>query len=536
MSERKRAALYARYSTANQSERSCEDQLRVCREFARRNGYAVEKEFSDSAASGGSAFGRPGYAALQEFAESDGCDAIIVEQLDRLSRDMEDLAGLAKRMQFRNVRLIEVHGGEASTITVGLRGIVGQLFREDGIHKTRRGMQGRVKDGLSAGGKAYGYRPVLGQPGELVIDEAEAAVVRRIFSEFIAGRTGKAIAKRLNEDGIPAPRGSSWANNTITGNKKRQSGIVQNELYCGLRIWNKVRMVKDPETGKRISRPNPESEWQKVEVPHLAIIDRETFDKARERKAASEARYGTGERAPRVHHLLSGILRCGCCGKGMSIQGKMGGRRRVRCTDADNGGLCENKRPYYLDEIKATVIQHLRDWLADPEGVKDYVEGYVEEWKRLASEATRDRDQLGRKLANTEASIATLVDALADGGMPADIIAPKLRKLEAERQDLKARLAMAEEAVPKIAPHQTLVQQYLKTMDKLAANMEALREDQPEAFEAVQKLIGRVSVLPGNPANIRVEGRIMALIEPKKNKPALARPTLVALSGSGRGS
>jgi DNA invertase Pin-like site-specific DNA recombinase len=489
------------------------------------------KEFSDSAASGGSVFGRPGFAALEEFAASGECDAIIVEQLDRLSRDMEDLAGFAKRMQFRNVRLIEVHGGEASTVTVGLRGIVGQLFREDTIHKTRRGMQERVKDGMSAGGRAYGYRPVHGKTGELEIVEAEAAVVRRIFKEYIAGLSAKAIAKGLNEDGIPAPRGSSWANNTITGNANRKCGIVQNELYCGYRVWNKVRMVRDLSSGKRISRPNPPELWHRVEVPHLAIIDADTFAKAQSRKAESAQRHAKGERAPRVKHLLSDLLKCDSCGKGMSIQGKMGGRRRVRCTNADNGGLCTNRKPYYLDEIISTVVGNLRDWLADPQGVKDYVEAYLDEWRAAALQAVRERDQVARKLANAEQGLSRLVDALAAGTLPPDVVAPKARELEAERASLKERLAMAEEAVPKITPHPGLVQQYWKTMDELAENLEALRDEGPEAFEAVQKLVGLVSVSPGNPAIIKVEGRIMALIEQKKN--AKPRKLLGVVAGEG---
>jgi site-specific DNA recombinase len=100
-------------------------------------------------------------------------------------------------------------------------------------------------------------RAVPGKPGELSIDEAEAAIVRRIFAEFIAGRTPRAIAAALNADGVPPPRGERWNASTINGNTARGHGMLLNALYAGTIVWNKVRMIKDPATGKRVSRPNP---------------------------------------------------------------------------------------------------------------------------------------------------------------------------------------------------------------------------------------------------------------------------------------
>ena len=85
---------------------------------------------------------------------------------------------------------------------VGLRGLVGQLYREDNAHKVRRGLAGRVKQGLSAGGLTYGYTPAPGRNGERVIVEAEAQVVRRIFQEYVDGRTPREIARDLNGDRI----------------------------------------------------------------------------------------------------------------------------------------------------------------------------------------------------------------------------------------------------------------------------------------------------------------------------------------------
>ena len=85
---------------------------------------------------------------------------VIVEALDRLSRDMEDLAGIHKRLSFLGIEIRAVHEGVVNTVLVGLRGLVGQLYREDNAHKIRRGQAGRVGQGLNAGGLTYGYAPI----------------------------------------------------------------------------------------------------------------------------------------------------------------------------------------------------------------------------------------------------------------------------------------------------------------------------------------------------------------------------------------
>jgi site-specific DNA recombinase len=190
-------------------------------------------------------------------AKSGAFDVVVVEALDRLSRDMEDLAGIHRRLTYRGIQISAVHEGVVNTVLVGLRGLVGQLYREDGATKVRRGMTGRVRAGLSGGGITYGYSDVPGEPGKRTIVETQAEIVRRIFSEYVAGRTPRAIAHDLNRDNLPPPRGRQWNASTINGSSERGTGIIRCELYVGRLVWNKVRMIKDPDTGKRVSRPTP---------------------------------------------------------------------------------------------------------------------------------------------------------------------------------------------------------------------------------------------------------------------------------------
>jgi site-specific DNA recombinase len=83
---------------------------------------------------------------------------------------------------------------------------MGEMYIENLALHTRRGMEGVIRSGRHPGGRAYGYLPVAGKPGELQIVEAEAEVVRSIFDAYVAGKTPRAIAADLNSRSIPAPR------------------------------------------------------------------------------------------------------------------------------------------------------------------------------------------------------------------------------------------------------------------------------------------------------------------------------------------
>ena len=97
--------------------------------------------------------------------------------------------------------------------------------------------------------------------GERAINEAEAAVIRRIFTMAAEGASPIAIAKTLNGAKIPGPNGRAWQDTTIRGHAERGTGILRNELYTGVQVWNRMHYIKDPATGKRVSRMNPTTEW-----------------------------------------------------------------------------------------------------------------------------------------------------------------------------------------------------------------------------------------------------------------------------------
>src|SRR5690606_31993346 len=126
-------------------------------------------------------------------------------------------------------------------------------------------------------------------------------------------------AKALNAEGIPSPRGGKWNSSTLNGSRSRANGVLQNRQYIGEIVWNRQRFIKNPATGKRVSRINPESEWQHSEAPHLAIIDRTVFGLAVARKVERSA--DRGPVAAKARHILSGLTKCGCCGASYTVIG-----------------------------------------------------------------------------------------------------------------------------------------------------------------------------------------------------------------------
>ncbi|MEL6280949.1 MAG: recombinase family protein, partial [Pseudomonadota bacterium] len=308
-----RVAVYARYSSDQQSAHSIEDQFRLCREEIARRGGQVVETYADYAISGGSLRNRPGIQELLADARNSGFDLVVAEALDRLSRDQEDIAAIFKRLRHFEIGLSTLAEGEISELHVGLKGTMNALFLKDLAQKTWRGQRGRVEHGCAGGGASYGYRVVRrlladGTPvrGEREVDADEAAIVQRIFEEYASGLTARRIAAGLNAETIPGPRGGLWNASTINGSRQRRNGILNNELYVGRLVWNRQRFLKDPETGRRVSRPNPEGEWVIVNTPELRVIDDELWERVQSLKAryASQA----GNKRQTKKRLLSGLV------------------------------------------------------------------------------------------------------------------------------------------------------------------------------------------------------------------------------------
>ncbi len=500
-----RAAIYARYSSDLQTDRSIEDQFGLCRSFAAREGLAIVRTFDDRARSGASIMGRDGLMALMDAARDRLFDVVVVEALDRISRDQEDLAGIYKRLSFLGIEIRAVHDGRADAVQIGIRGLVGALYLQDLAHKIRRGMTGRVAEGASPGGKAYGYEPVPGEAGSLRIVEHEADVVRRIFQLYRDGHSPRDIAGRLNVEGVPAPRGSYWQASTINGSKQRLNGILQNPLYRGRLTWNRIHMIKDPDTGRRISRLNPKSEWKTVEVPHLRIVDEEAFDDVAAVKAASPDH----RKSIKAKRLLSGLLRCGACGAGMSIQGKMGRVTRIVCTRAKESRTCDNHRPYTLDDIEAAVLVGLKTKILTPKAVEYLIWTYNNKEKARHASSGAARAKMENRLASLEREFQRATDLAIKGILSDDEARSRLSALRSEKAEIADAIAAMPENPVVVSFMPAAVAEYRALVERLDV---ALRDGSPDAAAVsadIRKMVKTVTVHPtgsGLPPEIEISG------------------------------
>jgi site-specific DNA recombinase len=537
-----RVAIYARYSSDLSRDASIEDQVRLCRTYARRVDWIVDSVFEDRAISGASAF-RPAYQALLNAVHEGTIDIVLAEALDRLSRDQEDVAALFKRLRFLGVKLVTVSEGDIGDLHIGLKGAMNALYLKDLADKTRRGLEGRVRAGRSGGGLCYGYEVVPGEErGGRRIDSQEAEVVRRVFREFASGRSPKAIARRLNADGIPGPRGTLWRDSAIRGHRVRGTGLLNNELYIGRLVWNRLRYVKDPGSGRRVSRRNPPESWIIEDVPHLRIVDDALWERVKTRQGAIGA-------DPRVEaikktrfwerrrpvHLLTGRAFCSACGGTFAAVG----RDYLACSNARKLATCNQRKGLRRAVVEDLVLTFVRDHLMQPDAVKAFISAYHQEINAGRDEEEAQRARLARELATIGSKLDGLYDAVADGLRTPGLLA-KIEALEADKHRLEGTLAQP--APSPVRLHPNLAEVYRKQVSALAESLsDPLIRD--EAIAILRNLVARVDFREdGDSWHLDLYGDITTLIAlgmggqgkaPQPGIPAGALSSAKVVAGAG---
>lgn len=340
------AAIYARYSTDEQRATSIEDQVRRCREIAAKHGYEVAEEhvFSDAAVSGSASAidKRADYARLVAAWDANRFDAIIVDEVSRLARDVLELAKLQLKIANSGVRLLSADGLDSSNsdwqLLFGIKGAIGHHFLEETRHRVIRGMYGQLTRGFMIAYPAFGYQleRVYGDKGELLgtrwrINEKEAEVVRDIFAMRYEGRTYGAIAAGLNRRGVPLRR--KRRNNRVGGfwRPSRIFNLVQNPTYRGVFVWNGSAFKR-----AKAKRENREVTTKQFLRPELRIVTDEVWFACNARQRDRPLRGGG-------RHPLAGLVTCGRCGATLAVsvqktQTKTKGTRKDEKSDPTERG------------------------------------------------------------------------------------------------------------------------------------------------------------------------------------------------------
>ncbi len=509
-----RVAIYGRYSSENQSEKSIDDQIRVCRNYVKEHGMECEEKhvYVDEAVSG-SIVNRPGLLALEAAMENREFAAVVVDDLSRLSRSNHQMLTLVMKFNYHQVKIISVSDNittddDNAKLGIHVRGFINELYLDDLRKKTMRGLEGQKLRGYSTGEKVYGYRsePVgelklnkKGQPKHegMVhkIEPEEADVVRRIFREFISGRSICKIVKDLNTEKIPTKKGLSGGWNVST-----VSRILKNEKYAGNWTWRKSKCVRDPLTGKARQVSRPEDERIPVFREDLVIIDEDTWSRAERRweeiDGARPVKRGFQKKTKQrsyVHasppHLFAGLMRCACCkGSILLVSGKGGGY--YGCYNATRK-TCDNNLLVPRKKLEQVILEELKKKILTPENV-EYVYKNVE---KIAAQGLNEVPELlRRKKAQVEKvamEIRNYLDFIKVGNL-SRAVSEALKDAEAREGDLRQEISSMEfqkEKTFKAPPREWIDYRLERLYETLTRNTSA-------AAIALKELLGTIELEP----------------------------------------
>ncbi len=492
-----RTLIYARYSSQLQDVRSIGDQIAGCRDRCDREGWTVVDVFSDAAISGAAGIEttqRPGLHAMLARVERGGIDQVLVDSTSRLARDIGDAHQIRKRVVYAGARIFSLADGEIDAFKGAIKGLIDEQQRVELGHNIRRAQRGRVTEGRTAGGIAYGYRKVIrldakGEPirGLREIDPDQAAIVLRAYRDYAAGRSPRAIVTELNAEGVPPPKRGIWRPSTLIAHRSHGLSILTNPIYVGRILYGRTRMALDPQTRQRRVRKGEHGVHEGA-APHLRIIDDDLWHAVQEqldRRATTRP-----ERQRRPKHMLSGLGVCGVCGcSWVKTRATTWG-----CGGLEAGGACTNRRSIKAIEYEQRVLAELKAEMLAPDVVSAYLREYHRAHAHQTAEVGRDRGRIERQLVDATRKVDRMVTMLAEGGSEFAELRAVLIAARDERDRLARELAGLD-AMPVLTLHPGLADRYRQEVEELERSL-ASEETRLEAVPRLRGLIERIVVTP----------------------------------------
>ena len=347
-----RVAIYARYSTDLQNPTSLDDQIRLC-EGRVKEGEQIVARYADAGVSHADMEKRHQFKLLRAAIRNRYIDVVVCERFDRLSRSIHGSAEFYHFAQHHQVDIRTLDRDRLTLIDFGFTSLMGASEIEILKDRIFRGQVGASLRGKKIA-RTYGYvaAPIISSDGRVEkgnrkLHPEQAAVVRRIFDEFNSGHSLARIARTLNKENIPSPMRKLWSPMQISRRTNSactsaaapdylRVGILSNEMYIGKVVWNRIRSVKNYSTGVTQYIIKPKSEWTSVNMPHLRIIDDDTWYAAQERLRARENVYRCPSFYKRKEPMLSFQINCPNCGSNLISAGRFD----LICLKSKKFGVC----------------------------------------------------------------------------------------------------------------------------------------------------------------------------------------------------
>ena len=442
------AALYARVSSDRQDvDLSVSAQLRALKDYARANGYSVARQYVDEAESGRVA-DRPQFREMIEEGSKPNApfEVILVWKFSRFTRKREHAVAFKSMLRRKGIRVVSIteHADDSPTgkLMEAIIESVDEFYSENLAQAVVRGMREAASRGFFLGSKApFGYRRVKVSDGmkerpTLEVDPATAPVVKEIFESSLSGYGLKEICRTLNDRGI-TNRGKRWYKGGL-------HYLLTNEAYTGTAVWGRTTKVEKAQDPVRV-----EGAWP-------ALVSRDLFD------AVQQA---MRDRAPKVQRpgrvgskfLLSGLLKCGVCGRPYSGQGAKSGQFAYYVCGTlfrEGAGTCSAR---YLNapRVEDFIVEKIRERILTEETIVELVTLVAEEIDAMAGELSGRLEVIEAELRDVRKRLERLYEALETSELTLEVLSPRIfslrhreEQLEAAREDALSQLEQRRVELP----------------------------------------------------------------------------------------
>ena len=287
---------------------------------------------------------------------------------------------------------------------------------------------------------------------KLEVDANQAPTVRRLFERYAAGDSLKRIAIDLNSERIASPQpqkgrvSQSWCPSSVRH-------ILHNERYRGVIFWGKTYKLRSQETGKRIYRRKPATEWRRTEIPEQRIISDELWNAAQHRMQIVNELYALEARRLRARavtspYIFSGLLKCSLCGASITI---VSGRSRKR-QDVRYGcslhyhrgrGVCPNRLLIARRALEEQLLAGLQAKVLHPDVMACTLDVFEEQLLLAANRRGEESAVMQRRVETIQKQIRNCTEAIAEGKRSPSLM-ERLSELEQELADTKAKMLYSE--------------------------------------------------------------------------------------------
>lgn len=477
---------YARFSSDNQREESIDAQLRAIRSYCNQKDYVLLDTYVDEARSA-TTDDRPSFQRMVRDAAAGNFSAVIVHKLDRFSRNRYDSAIYKKQLRDHGVRVESVlehlDDSPESVILESLLEGMSEYYSKNLAREVRKGQnENALKCRHNGGVPLYGYS--VDKDGYYVINEYEAAAVRAIFQLVKTGHSYQEIISIMTERGYRTRSGKKFSYSTI-------HHMLHNEKYNGTYVYN--RTMPQPKGGKRTNASRPDDEILRIPGGMPAIVDMPTFLEVQKIMKRRNNQSAVAAGHAKEVYLLQGLIKCGNCGSPMVGARRKDGRDKKLRVSYECSGRKRKRtncmmRNVSRDLVENLVIDHLEKYVLSDEAIARAKEILAEEIEKNSKTAPDGLNALKKDLADTNAALDHLIDAIA-AGVDALRMKDKIDALEAKRISLEQQITLIE------SRQHTFDSIQLAGLDAVLSQYRNIRsKDRKEQKEIINKFVKEVLV------------------------------------------